>query len=188
MKNEIQARKRLTYIILPLAISLLLLFFIMKVLVRPDKTVNQNSIENNMNKETAFSFKKEGELSFLSKDEKITSTIDIELAEDEEAQELGLMYRTHLDEYQGMLFIFKEADVHSFWMKNTILPLDIIFINDKREIIKIHKNTAPYQESPGYSSVKPALYVVEVNAGYCDKFNVKEGDKISYSKFNYTKD
>jgi uncharacterized membrane protein (UPF0127 family)/preprotein translocase subunit SecG len=183
MKNITQAKKRLTTITAYLFIAFLLLLLVLKVFVKSDSSTDQNSIEKGMNKETAFSFKKEGELSFLSKDEKITSTIDIELAEDEEAQTLGLMYRTHLEEFQGMLFIFNRADIHSFWMKNTVLPLDIIFINDKREIIKIHKNTVPYQESPGYSSGKPALYVVEVNAGYCDKFDVKEGDKISYLKY-----
>lgn len=182
MKKEIKDARKVIIAVASI-IVLLLLFFAWKILFTSGTDSNQNSIENKMNNETEFSFKKEGELTFLSKEDKIISTIDIETAESEEEQTLGLMYRTGLAENQGMLFIFKEEEAHSFWMKNTILSLDIIFLNAKREIIKIHKDTVPYQESPGYESGKPALYVVEVNAGYCEKFNVKEGDKISYLKF-----
>ena len=157
-------------------------FIIWKYFLNSDELTNQNPVAKNMNNETAYSFRKGGELSFLSKDEKTISVIDIEIAETEETRELGLMYRSTMEEKQGMLFIFqKEAEV-GFWMKNTILSLDILFVNSKREIIKIHKNTVPYRESPGYESGKPALYVIEVNAGYCDTHKIKEGDKISYTR------
>ncbi len=133
-------------------------------------------------KESAFAFQKQGELTFMSAEGNVISKIDIEISDTDEKRELGLMYRTALDEKQGMLFVFENETPLSFWMKNTILPLDIIFVNAKREIIKIHKYTVPFSESPSYDSGKPAMYVVEVNAGYCDKNNVKEGDKIIFSK------
>jgi uncharacterized membrane protein (UPF0127 family) len=66
-------------------------------------------------------------------------------------------------------------------MKNTIMSLDIIFVNENKEIIKIHKNTKPYSEE-SLPSVKPSIYVVEVIAGFCEKYGVKEGDKIEFTK------
>jgi uncharacterized protein len=180
MNNENKKKKRLVIIFIAPAIALTLLFFALKISFEPEAI--HNSTEKNMNNETAFSFNKEGELNFLSKEGKIISAINIEIADNDEKHAMGLMYRTRLDENQAMLFIFTTAEEHSFWMKNTHLPLDIIFVNAGKEIIKIHKNTVPFQGKPDYESGKPALYVVETNAGYCDKYNVKEGDKIIYTR------
>ena len=66
-------------------------------------------------------------------------------------------------------------------MRNTIIPLDIIFVNSKKKIIKIHKKTEPFSER-SLPSFKPALYVVEVNAGFTDKFGIKEGDHIDWRR------
>lgn len=142
----------------------------------------ENTADKKTNTEEAFSFKKEGYLSFLSAQGKVKSSIDTEIADSDDEYQMGLMYRTSLDEKQGMLFIFGTEEMHSFWMKNTYLPLDIIFVNAQKEIIKIHRNTVPFQEKPSYESGKPAMYVVEVNAGYCDKYDIIEGDKISFGR------
>jgi uncharacterized membrane protein (UPF0127 family) len=82
---------------------------------------------------------------------------------------------------QGMLFIFPYETEQSFWMKNTVLSLDIIFVNANFEIVKIHHNTTPFSEQ-SYSSEKPAQYVVEVNAGYSNKLGLTEGDKIFFRR------
>ncbi len=163
--------------------AILIIFFVLKLLVKTENISDSNQVENKMQKENAFPFKKQGELSFLSKENKVISTIEIEIAETEETRAQGLMYRTKLEQKQGMLFIFMFEEMQSFWMKNTFLPLDILFVNAKKEIIKIHSNTTPFQENPGYESGKPAMYVVEVNGGYCDKQKIKEGDKLIFSRF-----
>jgi len=150
---------------------------------KSDAGTPKNASEKNMLKDSSIPFNKQGELTFISAKGKIISGIDIELADNESAHAMGLMFRTKMEEKQGMLFIFQTEEEHSFWMKNTIIPLDIIFLNAKKEIIKIHKSTAPYQEEPGYESGKPAMYVIEVNAGYCDKFNIEEGCKINFTRF-----
>ena len=127
-------------------------------------------------------FVKQGELEFFKKDGKTKITkIDIEIADNDQKTTQGLMYRKSMEENRGMLFIFPKADMHNFWMKNTIMSLDIIFISEKKEIINIHKNTIPYSEKH-YPSLKPALFVLEVNAGYSDKYGIKEGDIISFTR------
>jgi len=94
---------------------------------------------------------------------------------------MGLMFRKSMEDTKGMLFIFDKTDMHSFWMKNTIMSLDILFVNEDKEIVKIHKNTKPYS-TESLPSGKPAIYVVEVIAGFTDKYGVKEGDKIEFVK------
>jgi uncharacterized membrane protein (UPF0127 family) len=94
---------------------------------------------------------------------------------------MGLMFRKSMDDAKGMLFIFDKSEEHSFWMKNTVMSLDIIFINENKEIVKIHKNTKPFS-TESLPSIKPSMYVVEVQAGFTDKYGIKEGDKIDFSK------
>ncbi|MBK8552795.1 MAG: DUF192 domain-containing protein [Ignavibacteria bacterium] len=92
-----------------------------------------------------------------------------------------MMYRRSMDDNKGMLFIFETEEPQSFWMKNTVIPLDIMFVNSKKEIIKIHKNTIPFSEK-SLPSEKPATYVVEVRGGFADEYGIKEGDGINFVK------
>ena len=78
---------------------------------------------------SSFKFEKHGELTFNGASGNYISTIDIEIADNDEKRTLGLMYRRELAENQGMLFIFPQERFQSFWMRNTFIPLDIIFIN-----------------------------------------------------------
>jgi hypothetical protein len=78
-----------------------------------------------------------------------------------------------------MLFINSEEEMQSFWMKNTYIPLDMIFVNANKEIVTIHVNTTPLKEW-NYTSTKPALYVVEVNAGFTNRHGIGTGDKIDF--------
>lgn len=127
-------------------------------------------------------FKKEGELEFIRKNLKEpVKKIDIELAENDDERSQGLMYRRSMDDSKGMLFIFPQEEPQSFWMKNTVIPLDIIYVNSKMEIVKIFKNTVPFSEK-SLPSEKPATYVVEVIGGYTDKYGIKEGDLINFVK------
>lgn len=126
-------------------------------------------------------FKKQGEVYFQDSARNLVKKIDVEIAETDNDRHLGLMFREGMGEEQGMLFIFPNEEPQSFYMKNTVLPLDIIFVNRKKEIVKIHKNTEPYSEK-SLPSLKPSLYVVEVNAGFTDKFKIKEGGLIDWRK------
>jgi len=127
-------------------------------------------------------FEKHGELEFLKKDGKtVISKIDIEIADDDAKTQQGLMYRKSMEENHGMLFIFPIAQEHSFWMKNTIISLDIIFTDKDKKIIKIHKSTTPHS-TKSLPSGGPTLYVVEVIAGYTDKYGISEGDVINFTR------
>lgn len=142
-----------------------------------NKDTNQGfTIEN-----SAPVFKKEGELLFISKDNNETlAVIDIEIADTDQKTMQGLMYRSSMPQNAGMLFLMPREDIQGFWMRNTYIPLDMIFVNSNKQIVTIHTNTTPMNES-SYISTAPALYVVEVNAGYCNKNNIKEGDKIDFT-------
>lgn len=128
-----------------------------------------------------YHFTKEGELTFYSADSVKKVTIDIEIANTEFERELGLMKRKSMEENQGMLFIFPEEKMQSFWMRNTLISLDMIFVSAQKEIVTIRKNTKVLSDQ-SYPSTKPAMYVIEVDAGFSDNHNLKVGDKISWKE------
>ena len=104
---------------------------------------------------------------------------NIEIAQTTEELQKGLMYRQSLNENAGMLFIFDKDDIYSFWMKNTLIPLDIIWINKDNQIVYIASNVQPCKADScaAYSPEKEALYVLEINAGLSEKYGFKEGDE-----------
>lgn len=108
--------------------------------------------------------------------------IKVEIADTPDKQTLGLMFRNSLEQKTGMLFIFSEPQVLYFWMKNTLIPLDMIFIDENGKIIRIERNAQPCETEPckTYSSVEPARYVLEINGVESDKLGVKEGDKVGF--------
>jgi uncharacterized protein len=126
-------------------------------------------------------FKKQGSLTVSSKEDKPIVSLAIEIADDDSKRELGLMGRPMMGEREGMLFIFEEEHMASFWMKNTILPLDMLFIDKHGSIVTICKNTKPFSEE-SYSATALTLLVLEVNAGFTDTYGIKEGDRISWKR------
>lgn len=106
----------------------------------------------------------------------------VELAETQEERSKGLMYRESLDQDKGMLFIFDQEKEHSFWMKNTLIPLDIIWINKDKEVVDIEKNVQPcvQEECEIFKPNDKAKYVLELNAGESDKTNIKIGDTLIF--------
>ncbi|MCB0446021.1 MAG: DUF192 domain-containing protein [Gelidibacter sp.] len=131
-------------------------------------------------KPIVINFKKEGELTLKKANDSIIKTIDIEIADDAYQTQTGLMYRDSMKDSQGMLFVFPEADYHSFYMKNTRIALDIIYLDANKTIVSIQKNAKPYDET-SLPSNAPAKYVLEVNAGLSDQWTLEIGDKIDYS-------
>ena len=106
-------------------------------------------------------------------------TLKVEIADDNEERIKGLMFRDKLNENEGMFFIFDNVEYHTFWMKNTLIPLDIIFIDKNLEIVDI-KYAVPCKEDPCnlYKPSKSAKYVLEVNGNFTVKNNIDIGDEI----------
>jgi uncharacterized protein len=125
-------------------------------------------------------FRKDGRLNILKVNNSKPISLDIEIADNDDERMQGLMYRQSLAENAGMLFIFNDEEPRAFWMKNTLIPLDIIYINSRKEIVSIQKYTQP-GSTYSIPSEKPAIYVLEVNAGFADKNGIKPGDKISFT-------
>ena len=121
-------------------------------------------------------FTKDGELSIF-KNDSLIQTIDVEFAKNEMERSLGLMYRSSMDEHQGMWFIFPEEAPRSFYMRNTEIPLDIIYLDKDKKIVSIAKNARPYDET-SLPSEKPAMYVLEINGGLADKWGIDKGDRV----------
>ncbi len=106
-------------------------------------------------------------------------TVEVELAEREWEKRKGLMYRKHLDPLRGMLFVYPAEGRHTFWMKNTYIPLDMIFIGANRRVVEIVANAKPLStESLGGTA--PSQFVLEVVAGFCKKHGVKVGDRVEF--------
>jgi uncharacterized protein len=130
---------------------------------------------------SAVAFTKQGELRFLDTQDNLLFAVDIEIADDEAKRTQGLMYRDSMAENRAMLFTFPDEQERSFWMKNTIMPLDIIYVNAKKQIVSTQKNAVPYSED-SVPSNGAAQYVVEVNAGFCERHSVKQGDHIEWRR------
>lgn len=136
----------------------------------------------NIVKTEPISFTKEGQLSISrQKTDTLITQLDIEFAQSEYETQTGLMYRKGMEEDQGMLFIFSEERMHSFYMKNTEFPLDIIYIKADSTIANFQENAQPFNET-GLSSQVPIQFVLEVNAGLAEKWLLEVGDKIEYHK------
>ena len=169
MNQKRKHRMRIGIIFAVIATALIIIFM-------PKKIENGSSSSSE-----ALTFKKQGELTFSGDDNRPKVTIDIEIADNDDKREIGMMGRTVMEERQGMLFVFDQEHMASFWMKNTILPLDIIFVDKTGEIVTICRNTTPFSEQ-SYSAVALTLFVVEVNAGFTDKYDIKEGDSIVWRR------
>lgn len=102
---------------------------------------------------------------------------EAEVADTPEANAKGLMYRQSMPENFGMLFISEEAGPKRFWMKNTYIPLDIIFISPEWKILHIDHNRKPHDETPMGTDLF-VKYVLEINAGLADKLGIAIGDRI----------
>jgi uncharacterized membrane protein (UPF0127 family) len=109
-----------------------------------------------------------------------SSCFKVELALTPEQQAMGLMNRTHLDADKGMLFIFSQDGIYPFWMKNTLIPLDMIWMGSGGRVVFIAKDEQPCGplECPAINPEVPARYVLEVNAGAAERIGLVEGEKI----------
>lgn len=109
----------------------------------------------------------------------------VELAADEASRSQGLMYRRHLPEGTGMLFLFEQSRVVAFWMRNTFIPLDMIFIADNGRVIKVHANAVPHDEKT-ISSGRPVRAVLELGGGRAAQLGIVPGAVLRHADMPQT--
>ena len=108
----------------------------------------------------------------------------LEVADNRTERKNGLMNVTELGEREGMLFIFPDEGPRAFWMKNTLIPLDMIFLDAEKQVLNVETaqpqpNTSD-ENLDSYRSEGPAKYVIEVNAGFADNYSVEKGDRVKW--------
>lgn len=118
------------------------------------------------------------EISFTRSSGGETPRIVAEICANDSERSLGLMFRKSLADTAGMIFLFDREAEHSFWMKNTYLSLDMLFIGANQKVVGILENVAPLTEEPR-SVGAPSLYVVELKAGSAQKFGITTGSSMT---------
>lgn len=149
-------------------------------------------VSEGANEVVEIPFKKEGELEFINANGEAFKKIDIEIAETNNERARGLMDRSKMEENNGMIFIFGDDEIrqHTFYMKNTRIPLDIMYFSKDSVLINIARNAQPGADSQqGGGTVAGAAsdskFVVEINGGLADTWGIKEGEtKIRWKSVN----
>jgi len=140
----------------------------------------QNETPEQKVKSPEIHFVKEGNLKITDSLGHFKAVFDIEVADDDYQRETGLMYRNSMQDNQAMLFVFDNEQPRYFYMKNTYIPLDIIFVSKDSVIVSIAKDAKVMDEAT-LPSQFPAQYVLEVNAGLCEQKDIRPGDKLYWS-------
>lgn len=141
----------------------------------PEPTVRPSTKET-----VTIPFRKDGTLT-LRRDGEVYRTLDIEIADTDSTRARGMMQRDSLPEDSGMLFIFDREEEQGFWMANTPLALDLIFIRENGSILSIAKYIQPMRTETVPSNGR-AMYVLEVEAGYSDAIGIIEGDIMAFER------
>ena len=115
--------------------------------------------------------------------EKFTTILELKRVTEPEDLRKGLMFIKKLDENKGMIFSYNESKIHSMWMKNTFIPLDILFLDENYKILGFVKNTKPFS-TESVNINKPSMHVVELNAGSIQNFNLKKNDILHFKEIN----
>lgn len=108
--------------------------------------------------------------------------LDVELAVTPEEQAHGLMFRKSMPENHGMMFVFGNESLRTFWMKNTLISLDILFLNADGKIVKIHENAKPLDETR-IPSEEPVFAAIELNGGAAARLGISAGDIVHHDTF-----
>lgn len=114
--------------------------------------------------------------------EKGLQKFKVELADNDASRSRGMMFRTSMAPDAGMLFDFKQEQMASFWMRNTLIPLDMLFIKADGTILNIHQRAIPRDET-GINSIGPVRAVLELNGGTASRLGIKAGDKVEHPIF-----
>ncbi len=177
-RSQAQTKKKLIIYVIGFIFVVLIYVF----LSFSGREAEQSTQQVPITRTSSIDFRKDGELTISDRSRNEIVTIDIEIVEDPQSLGQGLMYRESMEEHQGMLFIFQPVNQpreRSMWMKNTIIPLDMIFIRQNRTIAHIAENTVPFDESSIHSG-EPVSYVLEVNAGFVERYGVQPNYLVSW--------
>lgn len=111
-----------------------------------------------------------------------THVYKVEVADEKEERTKGLMYRESMDEDRGMIFVYEKEIKPAFWMKNTLIPLDMVFMDKDFKVVDYFVNVPPCEEDPcpHYIPSNNAQYIVELNAGEVGKMGLQRGDIAEY--------
>ena len=139
----------------------------------------QSESSSSPNETLDIPFTPSGLLELIGEDGTVITSVAIEIARGDSARARGLMDRKSLPARGGMLFFDEEERDQTFWMKNTLIPLDIIFIDADSQVVNIAKRTRPLSEDR-VSSTGPAKYVLEVRAGFADSYNLDETTRVRW--------
>ncbi len=104
----------------------------------------------------------------------------VEIADDGAERARGLMFRESMPTMSGMLFIYERPQPLAFWMRNTLIPLDMLFVDDTGTVVKIHKNAVPLDETSLSGGPDPLLAVLEVNGGMTTRLGITEGSQLRH--------
>lgn len=110
------------------------------------------------------------------------ATFKVELATDNESRSQGLMFRKKLARDRGMLFIYDEPGYRAFWMKNTLIPLDMLFFNKAGKLVYIHENARPHDLTPIAPKSSDICAILEIAGGEALKQNIRVGDRLVLEK------
>ena len=157
---------------------ILLVFFFLEISLLSACTYHKQTLQVNL---PPASIRKDGTLDFVHPDKSIKASIAIEIADTPETQMKGLMGRGALDDRSGMLFVFERLEPQKFWMKNTPVSLDIIFVGEDGCIVNIVESTTP-MSNQSYRSAGPIKYVVEVSAGFAKRFQLDTDTCIQWQR------
>lgn len=159
-------------------IGFFVLFIFLCGCERTSKTAQRTTLETR-----EIPFTKEGELTFVDSLGTQRIRLDIEVAQSEYEQQTGLMYRKTLEPDQGMLFVYPdERPRPNFYMKNTYIALDLIYLAANQKVVDIHENAQPLDER-SLPSNAPAQYVLEVPAGFVEQHGIVPGDPVQIDIF-----
>jgi hypothetical protein len=173
-KTKTQNKKTQTRLVIYIAFFIALVFAVAGYLIISSKSDAQVPVSDEDHGKNIY-----GQVTFHTPGgEKIIDLL-VEVAEEEYEQATGLMFREDLTESQGMIFVYDDEDMRYFWMKNTPMSLDMIFINSEMKIIHIEKYTKPMSENL-YPSKYPAQYIVETIAGFTDQYDIRVGSRIEW--------
>jgi uncharacterized membrane protein (UPF0127 family) len=125
-----------------------------------------------------LSNKKDGDIITLTLTKNPNILLKLEVANSDESRTTGLMNRLAVKENEGMLFIFDDSKERVFWMKDTLIPLDIIFLDENLKVVNFYQNTKIDQTSETYSSKKPCHYVIETNGLWSENVSLKISDSF----------
>lgn len=174
---------KLTLIVIGLAILVFILTQIIPVFTGEDKSKNRKPQAGNVDTLPSNPFEHEAMGWFISPLGDTISQLDLELSQTSYEVTRGLMHRREMEENQGMLFEFKDEQNRAFWMKNTILSLDIIYLKADGRIDSHYEFTQPLSEK-SLPSNGPSKYVLEVNAGYLKANKVNDSALFVFESIN----